>query len=135
MRKLALAGLGIWLGASIALRVLGQFLLDPSSAGRVAALLVVSAPVMFYLPRRLFRVFAIDRAAFGRGAAALVVPGMVLDALATIWFPAAYPNMRPDAAGLFGGWLLFCNAVALVGAATTSERPSPAAGLPRLRTD
>jgi Family of unknown function (DUF5367) len=121
MRKLALAGFGIWLGASIALRLLGQFLLDPSAAGRVVALLVVSAPVMFYLPRRLFRVFAIDRAAFGRGAAALVVPGMVLDALATIWFPIAYPNMRPDVAGLFGGWLLFCNALALVGAATFGE--------------
>ena len=125
MRKLALAGLAIWLGASIALRLLGQYLIDPSNAGRVVALLVVSAPVMFYLPRRLFRVFAIDRAAFGRGAAALVVPGMVLDALATIWFPTVYPNMRPDAAGLFGGWLLFCNALALAGAATVSRRSSP----------
>jgi hypothetical protein len=46
----------------------------------------------------------------------------LLDAVATIWFPVAYPNIRPDAAGLFGGWLLFCNALALIGAATFKER-------------
>ena len=48
-----------------------------------------------------------------------VGPGAVV---ASIWFPAAYPNIRPDAAGLFGGWLLFCNALALIGAATLRER-------------
>jgi hypothetical protein len=127
MTKLALAGLGIWLGATIALRLWGQYVLDPSIAG-VAALLVVSAPLMFYLPRRLFRVARIERASFGRGAAVLVAPGMLLDALATIWFPVAYPNMRADAAGLFGGWLLFCNAMALIGAATMprGDRSRPA---------
>jgi len=116
MTKLALAGLGIWLGATVALRLWGQYLLDPSVAG-VAALLVVSAPIMFYLPRRLFRAARIERASFGRAAAVLVAPGMLLDAIATIWFPLVYPNIRPEAAGLFGGWLLFCNAIALIGAA------------------
>lgn len=125
MTKLALAGCAIWLGATIALRLWGQYVFDPSAVWSIAALLIVSAPIMFYLPRRLFRVYAIDRAAFGRGAAALVAPGMVLDAFASIWFPLAYPNIRPDAAGLFGGWLLFCNAVALIGAATISEPPVP----------
>jgi Family of unknown function (DUF5367) len=125
MTRLALAGCGIWLGATIALRLWGQYLLDPSAGWAIAALLLVSAPVMFYLPRRLFRAYAIDRASFGRGAAALVAPGMLLDAIASIWFPVAYPNIRPDAAGLFGGWLLFCNALALLGAATFTGPPTP----------
>src|SRR5439155_8135842 len=122
MKKLLIAGCGIWLGATLVLRFGGQYVLDPSALWGIAALLIVSAPAMFYLPRRLFRVYRIDRASFGRGAVALVAPGMLLDAIATIWFPAAYPNIRPDAAGLFGGWLLFCNALALIGAATLRER-------------
>ena len=122
MTKFAIAGCGIWLGATFALRLWGQYLLDPSAAWVIAALLIGSAPIMFYLPRGLFRVYAIDRTSFGRATVALVAPGMLLDAAASIWFPIAYPNIRPDAAGLFGGWLLFCNALALIGAATLRER-------------
>ena len=123
MMRLALAGFGIWLIATIALRVWGDRLLDPDRATRVLALLALSSVLMFYLPRRLFQQFKIPRAAFERGVIALVAPGMLLDTIATIWFPQAYPNIRPDAAGLFGGWLLFCNVVALISAATCpSER-------------
>src|SRR4029079_4739975 len=118
MTGIALAGLAIWLGATIVLRLWGQYVIDPSAAPAVILLLAISAPLMFYLPRRLFRVLRIERPAFGRAAVLLVAPGMLLDAIATIWFPAIYPNMRPDAARLFGGWLLLCNAMALVGAAT-----------------
>lgn len=118
MMRLAIAGFGIWLIATMALRVSGERLLDPDGATRVLAILALSSVVMFYLPRRLFRRFSIPRAAFERGAIALVAPGMLLDTIATIWFPQAYPNIRPGAAGLFGGWLLFCNVVALISAAT-----------------
>jgi hypothetical protein len=52
----------------------------------------------------------------------LVAPGMVLDSLTTIWFSSVFPNIRPGAAGIFGGWLLFCNVVVLLTAAVW-QRP------------
>jgi hypothetical protein len=122
MTRLAIASCGIWLGATFALRLWGQYVLDPSAAWVIPALLIGSAPVMFYLPRGLFRLSGIDRGSVGRGVVALVAPGMLLDAAVSIWFPVVYPNIRPDAAGLFGGWLLFCNALALIGAATLRQR-------------
>jgi hypothetical protein len=51
------------------------------------------------------------------GAIALVTPGMLLDTFSTIWFTRVFPNIRPDAAAVFGGWLLLCNAVVLLTAA------------------
>jgi hypothetical protein len=43
---------------------------------------------------------------------------VVLDAISAIWITTVFPNIREDAAGLFGGWLLVCNVLALVSAAT-----------------
>ena len=124
MKQLMLAGFVIWLAASVVLRLWGQRLLDPSSPARIVTLLALSAPVMFYLPRRLFARFALEPRAFALGAIALVAPGMLLDAAASMAFGRAYPNIAPGAAGLFGGWLLFCNAVALVSAADLARRQS-----------
>jgi hypothetical protein len=42
---------------------------------------------------------------------------MVLDTISTIWFARVFPNMRPEAAAAFGGWLLFCNVIVLLTAA------------------
>jgi len=53
-------------------------------------------------------------------AIALVAPGMLLDTITTIWFPRVFPNLPASAAGLFGGWLLFCNIVVLLTAAALS---------------
>ena len=48
------------------------------------------------------------------GAIALVAPGMLLDTISAVWFPAIFPNIRTACSGLFGGWLLFCNVVVLL---------------------
>lgn len=123
MTRLTITGFGIWLIATVALRAWGERVLVPDSAPAVAVLLAVSVPAMFYLPLGLFHRFAIDRAMFAQGAIALVAPGMFLDTCSAIWFPHVFPNIRPDAAGLFAGWLLLCNAVALVSAAAAARHP------------
>ena len=57
-------------------------------------------------------------------AAALAFIGLVnhdrvvLDTFSTIWFARVFPNIPPAANGLFGGWLLFCNVIALISAVT-----------------
>lgn len=118
MKRVVIAGLTIWVVATVALRAAGQWVIRPDRLAAVAMLLVLSAPAMFALPRRLFRRLGLPYAEYPRGVIALVAPGMVLDAVSTIWFVDVFPNMGSDAAGLFGGWLLLCNVCALLGAAT-----------------
>lgn len=118
MRRVAVAGFAIWLAATLALRAAGQWIIRPDHAVTIAALLALSGPAMFALPRRLFTRLGLPRDQYARGAIALVAPGMMLDSLSTIWFADVFPNIGPEAAGLFGGWLLLCNVCALLGAAT-----------------
>ena len=105
MKRVAATGFVIWLLATIALRLAGQWIVNPDSGASVAALLAVSAPVMFVLPRRIFAGLALDPDRYALAGIALVAPGMILDTISAIWFARVFPNMPPDAAGLFGGWL------------------------------
>jgi hypothetical protein len=118
MKRVVLTGFTIWLLASLVLRLWGQHLFNPSSALAVALLLVCSAPLMLWLPRQILR--GVPPHARALAAIALVAPGMLLDTFSTIWFPQVFPNIRPDAGALFGGWLLLCNVLVLIGAATFS---------------
>lgn len=67
--------------------------------------------------------FMIWLAAYPIGAIVLVAPGMLLDTISAIWFPRVFPNIAPESAGLFGGWLLFCNVIALISAAVAAGFP------------
>jgi len=120
MKQLALIGFGIWLVATLALRIYGQWIFKPDQTLWIALLLGISAPAMYALPRGLFVRLSITPERYAIGGIALVAPGMLLDTISTIWFPNVFPNIRPDAAGLFGGWLLFCNVLALLGAVFSS---------------
>jgi hypothetical protein len=142
MTRLALAGFGIWLAASVALRAGGQWIFTPGHTAGILLPLGVSAPAMFALPRGLFARFSIPPERYALGAIALVAPGMLLDTISATWFTTVFPNIRADAAGLFGGWLLFCNVLALVSAGTALRAPDrrrdgahqPRSRLPRRST-
>jgi hypothetical protein len=113
MKKMIVVGLIVWAAATVALRAAGQYVFRATGTGTALWLLVVSLPLMVWvalavLPRHRG---AGERA---RAAIALAAPGMLLDAVGAIWFSNIFPNIRPDAAGLFGGWLLFCNVVVLL---------------------
>jgi len=114
MTRLAFVGFMIWLVATAALRLAGQFVFRGAGAdAATVVLLLVSMPVMVLVARVVLAGVA-DRAL---GAIALVAPGMLLDTFSTIAFVRVFPNMRPEAAPVFGGWLLFCNVIVLLTAA------------------
>ena len=121
MKRLALAGFVIWLAATIALRFAGQWIIHPGGLVNVAVLLAISALLMYRLPRALFALMRTPGEDYALGAIALVAPGMLLDTISAIWFTRVFPNMPAESAGLFGGWLLFCNVVALLSAAIGAE--------------
>ena len=123
MTRYALLGVAIWAAATIALRIAGQAVFE-----HPVALFAVSLVAMVTLA-----VLALPNGDAGvRAAIALATPGMLLDTISAIAFARVFPNIRADAAGLFGGWLLFCNAVVLLAALALrgeegdSERRPPA---------
>jgi hypothetical protein len=50
------------------------------------------------------------------GAVSIALPTLLLDPFSSAFFPAVFPNMAPEVAGVFGGWMLICCAGALMGA-------------------
>ena len=124
MKRLALAGFVVWLIATVALRLAGHWVIRGDSLEAILALLAVSAPLMWALPRGLFARFRVDPREYAAGAIVLVAPGMLLDTISAIWFPRVFPNIAPAFAGVFGGWLLFCNVTALV-SAVSARRGNP----------
>jgi hypothetical protein len=109
-------GLGIWVGATLALRIAGQHLLRPGDWKGTLILFAVSFPLMAWLVRRLCRRFHLQPEQWPAGAASIALPTLLLDPFSSAFFPAVFPNMAPAVAGVFGGWMLCCCAGAFVGA-------------------
>jgi hypothetical protein len=71
---------------------------------------------MAWLVRRLCTGFHLKREQWPMGAISLALPTLLLDPFSSAFFPAIFPNMAPEAAGVFGGWMLCCCAGAMAGA-------------------
>ncbi len=114
--RLLRSGLLIWFAATIALRLAGQHLLRPDDLRGTLILFAVSFPLMAWLVRRLSAGAHLPREQFLAGAVSVALPTLLLDPFSCVFFPVLYPNMAPQVAGAFGGWLLWCCAGAIVGA-------------------
>lgn len=113
--RLFLSGLAIWIGATVALRVAGQWLLRPGDLIGTALLFAVSFPLMAWIVRRLCRSVHLPREQWPGGAVSVALPTLLLDPFSSAFFPVVFPNMAPQVAGVFSGWVLWCCAGALVG--------------------
>jgi len=120
MTRIAAVGFAIWLGATIMLRLGGQFVFRDSGGPATLLVLLVSVPLMIVVARAVLGSLAPAERALG--GIVLVAPGMLLDTFSTIWFTRVFPNIRADAAAAFGGWLLLCNVVVLLTAALSRVR-------------
>ena len=113
--RLVLCGLAIWGGATAFLRFRGQNLLHPGDLPRTLILFAVSFPLMAGLVRALCRRFRLPRDQWLVGALSVALPTLLLDPFSCAFFPVVFPNMAPEVAGIFGGWMLWCCAGALLG--------------------
>ena len=123
-RPLFLCGLGIWIAATVALRIAGEYLLHPGDWKATLVLFAVSFPLMAWVARRLCSRFRLAQEDWLRGAFSIALPTLLLDPFSSAFFPAVFPNMRPEVAGVFGGWMLWCCAGAFVGASARGQRSS-----------
>lgn len=113
--RLFFCGLGIWLVATVTLRMAGQRLLHPGDWKATLILFAVSFPLMGWVVRRLCRRFQLPREEWLGGALSVALPTLLLDPFSSAFFPVVFPNMAPEVAGVFGGWMLWCCAGAFVG--------------------
>lgn len=122
--RLLLYGFGIWAGATIALRMAGQYLLHPGNWRGTLSLFVVSFPFMAWVVRRLCAGVPLPAEQWPAGAISIALPTLLLDPFSSAFFPLLFPNMAPEVAGVFGGWMLCCCAGGLVGAMLRPARRS-----------
>jgi len=120
--RLVLRWLVIWATATAVLRIAGQRLLHPGDWLAALILFVVSFPLMGWIVRRLCRRFQLRQDQRLAGAVSIALPTLLLDPFSCAFFPFVFPNMDPSVAGLFGGWMLWCCAGAMVGAAIRPGR-------------
>jgi Family of unknown function (DUF5367) len=109
-------GCAIWLAATIGLRIVGQRLLHPGAGMRTVILFAITFVVIAWVVRRLCSRLKLPRDQWPMGAISLLLPTLLLDPFSSAFFPAVFPNIAPEAAGLFGGWIIMCCAGGLVGA-------------------
>ena len=115
MKRLFWYGLGGWAAATMALRAWGQHLLRPGDLRGTLVLFAVSFPLMAFLVRGLCSRFRLRQEQWLAGAVAVLLPTLLLDPFSSAFFPVLFPNMAPEVAGVFGGWMLWCCAGALLG--------------------
>ncbi len=114
--RLVLSGAILWLGATLLLRIRGEYLLRADDPVRTLILFALSFPAMALLARRLCMKFGLEPEQWIAGAVSLALPTLLLDPFTSAFFPFVFPNIDPRVAGVFGGWMLWCCAGALAGA-------------------
>jgi hypothetical protein len=103
-----LTGILIWASGTIAIRLAGHGLLQPSHNARTVVLYAASFLLMAFLVPRICRRLGWETDLWPKGATLLILPTLILDSLACAFFTSVYPNLDPAAAGAFGGWMLIC---------------------------
>jgi hypothetical protein len=108
-------GVALWLIGTLALRFFGRNLLDPSHPVKLVVLFAISFPLMAWLLRRLCVKRNLPSPEWARAALYFVLPSLLLDSMASVFFAQVYPEMPREWAGVFGGWILWCCGGAVTG--------------------
>jgi uncharacterized protein DUF5367 len=113
--RLLTTGFAIWAVATIYLRLDGKRVLHARSQAATLLLFLLSFVAMAWLTRRLCRKARLSASEWPAAAISLALPTLLLDPVSAAFFPSVFPNIQPEMAGVFGGWMLVCCAGALIG--------------------
>jgi predicted neutral ceramidase superfamily lipid hydrolase len=108
MRKTLLLGIIIWIAATMAIRLWGQYLLQPGQTWQILLLYLISFIAMMWLVRKICNWLAVQKESWINAASLLILPTLVLDSFSCLYFASVFPNIDSAAAGAFGGWMLIC---------------------------
>jgi len=107
-------GFGVWLLATIAVRLFGHLFFLTENAPVMIGLYIVAGIGVGGIAWFMYRWQKLDAAQRFQAGVYLVLPGMLLDAFVVQFFTAVFPNMPAAAAGSFGAWLLWAYSVPLL---------------------
>ena len=108
-------GMALWFVGTVALRVGGHYALRPGmTAWRIVILFALSFVLLGWVVRRACAALGPDKRI--GAAVSIALPTLLFDPFSSAFFPVVFPNMAPEVAGVFGGWMLICCAGAMVGA-------------------
>lgn len=100
-------GFLIWLIATIAFRLIGQYLLDPTNIALSIGLFLATTLVMFIVSIEIYSWQQVKLTERSKAALLLALPGMLLDVISVLLFPTVFPNIDPSANILFAGLMLW----------------------------
>jgi len=107
-------GFLIWLLATLAFRVAGQFFFITDSPLVLTLLYVAVIPALALISVftfKRFKLFGLEHVVAG---VLLVLPGMIIDTFVIQFFEYVFPNMPSGNAATFGSWLMWAYATVLV---------------------
>ena len=107
-------GFGIWLLATIAFRVAGQYFFLTDNPVILIGLYLVLIPVLGLIATAVFNKFQLGRLESIHSAALMVLPGMVFDTFCIEFFDWLFPNLPVTDAATFGSWLMWAYVTVLV---------------------
>lgn len=113
--RLVLYGLLAWSVATLALRLGGQHVLRPGDSARTILVFAVSVLLMAWIIRIACKGLNLRGDEWPAGAVSILLPTLCLDPFSSAFFTTVFPNMSPDVAGAFGGWMLVSCAGGLLG--------------------
>ncbi len=120
--KFIIVGFILWLAATLLLRVVGQRVLSNRGWLNVIVLFAISFVAMAFLVRLACIRARLAPQHWPSAAVSLLLPTLLLDPFSSAFFPVVFPNMAPENAGIFGGWMIICCAGGLLGALVRGSR-------------
>ncbi|PVH24087.1 DUF5367 family protein [Sphingobacterium corticibacter] len=118
-----IVGFTVWLLATIAFRVAGQYFFITDNTVVLLTLYLMLIPVLGFLAISVFKRFDLNHLESIKSAAVMVLPGMILDTVCVQFFAEVFPNMPESDGNTFGSWLMFAYSIILLSALfRTSKR-------------
>ena len=111
-----LAGGVLWLMGTLVFRFGPPGILEPPSPAQTILFYLVNAVIVIVVVRILFAWAGVGRDERPAAVSLFILPTLLLDAFATAFFPAFFPNLQRAAAPTFGGLMLISAAGAVLGA-------------------
>lgn len=109
-----LIGFSIWLLATIAFRVGGQFFFLTENPVVLIGLYLIVVPFLGGIALWVFNRYQLNKPEAVQAAALMVLPGMFFDTFCIKFFAWVFPNLPETADATFGSWLMWAYATVLV---------------------
>lgn len=107
-------GFLIWLLATLAFRVAGQFFFITESLVILTILYLAVIPSLALISIITFKKFKLAGLENVAAGVLLVLPGMIIDTFVIQFFKDIFPNMPSNRAASFGSWLMWAYSTVLL---------------------